>query len=92
MFKPVESEKLGYQLFDLGNKYQLRSPKGIYTGTLKQVATYAVLELGFSVEEIEIGVLEMEKHFHNGAEYGVFKRFMWTFDKEEKYGTKTVKH
>lgn len=92
MFKPVESEKTGYQLFDLGNKYQLRSARGIYTGTLKQVTTYAVLELGFSVDEIELGVLEMEKQFHNGAEYGIFKRFMWTFDKEEQNGSKTIKH
>lgn len=92
MFKPVESDYSGYQLLDLGNKYALKSARGIFEGSLKQVCTYAVLELGFTVEELEIGVMEMEKHFHNGAEYGVFKRFMWTFDKEERYGTKTVKH
>lgn len=84
MFKPLESDKLGYQLFDLGNKYALKGPKGIYQGSLRQVCAYAVQELGFSIEEIELGVLEMERHFHNAAEYGVFKGFMFTFDKEEK--------
>lgn len=82
MFQKIEKEKSGYQLYDFGNHYELHSRFGIYRGNLKQVATYAVTELGFEVDEIELGVLEMNKQFHNGAEFGIMRRFMYTFDKE----------
>lgn len=85
MFQATQTKGSGYQLVDRGNgTYQLRSPNGIFTGNLKQVVRYSVIRLGFTVKEIEIGVMEMEKHFHNAAEYGFFKRFMWSYDLEEK--------
>lgn len=82
MFQKYERDMVGYKLYDFGSHYELHFRSGIYRGNLKQVTTYAVIEHGFDVNEIEIGILEMDKHFHNGAEYGMYKRFMWTFDKE----------
>lgn len=78
MFQAVQTKQVGYKLLQKGeNTWQLRTPQGIFTGNLKQVCTYAVLEHEFTMKELEIGVLEMEKHFHNAAEYGIFKSFMW---------------
>jgi len=92
MFQSIQKSSSGYQLVDLGTgSWQIRTPKGIFTGNLRQVCTYSVLELGFTFKELEIGVIEMEKHFHNAAEFGIFKSFMWSYDlneKDPKYGTK----
>lgn len=86
MFDPVQVDAKGYQLYDLGDEWQIKSSRKTFTGTMKQVCTYAVLELGFSMEDLEIAILEMHKEFHNAAEFGMFKSFMYTFDKEEAYG------
>lgn len=77
-----DKPRFGYKLFDLGNRWQLVSPTETFSGSFDQVKNYAVLTLGFEIRELELGKEEMEKHFHNAAEYGIFKRFMWTFDKE----------
>lgn len=93
MFQSVQKSSSGYKLLDKGNGiYQMVTPKGIFTGNLRQVCTYCVLELDFQIKEIEIGVMEMEKHFHNAAEYGIFKSFMWSYDQEEKNETFNTKH
>ncbi|NJO48150.1 MAG: hypothetical protein HC840_00380 [Leptolyngbyaceae cyanobacterium RM2_2_4] len=94
MFQAIQAKSgSGYKLVDKGmGVYQLLTPKDVFTGSLKQVCTYSVLELGFSISEIELGILEMEKHFHNAAEYGIFKRFMWTYDTEEKNPNYNTKH
>jgi hypothetical protein len=93
MFQVIKQPISGYKLFDKGNGlYQLRTPKGVFTGSLKQVCNFSVIELGFDVSEIEMGVIEMEKHFHNAAEYGIFKRFMWTYDAEEQDKNYSTKH
>ena len=85
MFQLTKNNGSGYKLFDRGQGlWQIQTPTGVFSGSLKKVCTYAVIKLGFSIEELEIGVLEMEKHFHNAAEYGIFKRFMWSYDLEEK--------
>jgi hypothetical protein len=93
MFQVSKLPSSGYKLFDRGNGvYSMQTPKGIFTGSLKQVCKFSVNELGFQISEIEIGILEMEKHFHNGAEYGIFKSFMFTFDAEEKNPSYATKH
>lgn len=89
MFQEMQIKYSGYKLIDKGTGvWQIQTPKGIFTGSLKQVCNFSVIELGFKIEEIEVGVMEMEKHFHNAAEYGVFKRFMWSYDLTED----TVRH
>lgn len=81
MFQALQTKQVGYKLFDMGNgSYRMVTPKGHFTGSLRQVCTFSVIELGFEIKELEIGVLEMEKHFHNAAEYGIFKSFMWSYD------------
>jgi len=82
MFQRVEKEKSGYQLYDFGSHYELHCRSGIYRGDLKKICKYAVIDLDFDVSEIELGVMEMNKHFHNAAEFGIMRKFMFTFDNE----------
>jgi hypothetical protein len=51
----------------------------IYAGTFVQMATYAALKYGFSLDEIEFAVTEMTKHGHNGAHFGVNRGFIFSF-------------
>lgn len=93
MFQVSQKVSSGYKLLDKGNGFwQMVTPQGFFTGSLKQVVVYSVNELGFSVKELEIGVTEMEKHFHNAAEYGILKAFMWSYDQEEKNPGYSTKH
>lgn len=72
----------GYKLFkDENGNYKLVSSTGTFKGTATQVMNHAVLELGFDKEEIELGMAEMAKRLHNAAEYGMFKSFMWSYDR-----------
>jgi hypothetical protein len=82
MLQKLEIEPVkGYKLIDVGSFWEFHSAKGIYRGNFKQVCTFAVVQFGFSLDEFEIAVQEMERHFQNGAEFGVHKTFMFTFDK-----------
>lgn len=92
MFQKLErSPTKGYQLINLGSYWEFHSPTGIFSGDLKKVCTYAVHNLGFRFKELEVAVDEMEQRFHNGAEFGVFKSFMFTFE-EEKAAKFTIVH
>jgi hypothetical protein len=85
MFQMNKSFVSGYKLYDRSNGlWQMQTPNGIFSGSLRMVCKYAVLRLDFHINELEIGVLEMEKHFHNAAEYGIYKSFMWSYDLEDK--------
>lgn len=93
MFQAMQLKSSGYTLRDLGqDKWQLQSSKGVFTGSMKQVINYAVIEFDFSISELELGIIEMNEHFHNAAEYGVLKSFMWTYDTEEKNESFNTKH
>lgn len=84
MYEVNKNKQVGYKLLDLGSGlWSLQAPQSTFSGTLKQVCLYAVRKFDFEMKELEIGVLEMEKHWHNAAEYGIFKRFMWSYDIEE---------
>ena len=82
MFQKLEKDLIGYQLRDLGSSYEFHSRYGIYRGSIKDIIVYAVYNLGFKSREIILGVSEMDKNFHNCAEFGTMKRFMYTFDNE----------
>lgn len=85
MFALLENApKLGYQLYDFGSRWEIHSTTCSFKGNFDQVKTYAVANLGFSSEEILVAVEEMSKQFHNAAEFGVLKKFMFTFEKVEK--------
>lgn len=89
MFQRLErAPSKGYQLLNLGSHWELHGPSGVFRGDLKKICTFAVVELGFPFKELEIAVDEMEKQFHDGAEFGIYRHFMFTFDKEEKYSDK----
>ncbi len=93
MVQAIQLKSSGYTLRDLGqDKYQILSSRGVFTGSLRQVTAYAVIELDFPVDEIEVGLLQMNEHFHNAAEFGIMKTFMWSYDMEEKNETFNTKH
>lgn len=85
MFQSTErSPSKGYQLLNLGSHWELHGPTGIFSGDLRKICNYAVIDLGFQFKELEIAVAEMEKNFHNGAEFGIYQTFMFTFERGEE--------
>jgi hypothetical protein len=85
MFHTLErSPAKGYQLLNLGSHWELHSPTGVFKGDLKKICTYAVIKLGFPFKELEIAVDQMEKSFHNGAEFGIYQHFIFTFDQKRE--------
>jgi len=93
MFQTLErSPGKGYQLLNLGSHWELHSSRGIFKGDFKKVCTYAIVELGFPMKELETAFTEMDEHFHNAAEFGIYKSFMFTFEKEENYDKRRNVH
>ena len=93
MFESIPTDFSGYKLLHNGNGiYKLISSHGAFTGNANEVATHAVLEHGFSKEEIDLGMSVMSKRFHNAAEFGIFKSFMWSYDLEETRETFNTVH
>jgi hypothetical protein len=85
MFQAIErSAAKGYQLVNRSSYWEFIGPRGSFVGNLKQVCTFAVIEQGFLFGELQIAVEEMERALHDAAEFGVFKRFMYTYDQGEK--------
>lgn len=86
MFKSIPTDFSGYKLLNKGDGlYKLVSLQGSFSGTANQVTTYAVFEHGFSREEIELAIQEMNVGHHNAAEFGIFKLFMFAYDMKEKH-------
>lgn len=84
MFQVASQLSSGYKLIDKGNGlWQLKMPKGTYTGSWDKVVNYAVLVEEFEMKELLLGRKEMEKKFDDAAEYGIFKSFMWSYDTKE---------
>ena len=93
MFQTMDrSSTKGYNLYFLGSNWELHSPTGIFTGNLKSVCTYAVNVLGFQFKELDLAVNEMEKQFHNAAEFGIYKSFIFTFERGERSDEGTKIH
>lgn len=86
MLNYTQASVLGYKLIDNGlGVWSVTSSFGSFTGSLKEVCRHSVSKLGFSLRELEIGILEMEKNFDNVAEYGIMKTFIYSYeDKNEK--------
>jgi hypothetical protein len=80
----------GYHLCDHGTHWGITGDFGSFTGNFHQVKTYAIIELGFTESEIDVGRQEMRKNFHNGAIYGIMRRFMFTFEKVEKHAKNSI--
>ncbi len=77
----------GYDLYEITkDEWIIHIKNGdIFAGSFKKVIIHAITRLGFSMEEIEISVTEMLKYGHNGAHFGTYKSFIYTFQKEFKY-------
>lgn len=93
MFQTLNTNNSGYKLLDKGNNlWQLVTSKGVFTGSLREVCVYAVKSLDFDINEIEFSLQEMERKFHNSAEFGVFKSFIFTYDREEVNANFNISH
>lgn len=63
--------------------------KSLYSGTMREVVTFMVQRLGFDIDEIEVAIEEVGKHLkngHDGAHFGMHKRFIFTqqYNQQEK--------
>lgn len=84
MDKNLNSE--GYDLYEITKDQWVLHVKGgnIYNGTFKKLIKYAIVKLGFEMEEIELAIGEMLNKGHNGAHFGMYKTFIFSFIKEFK--------
>jgi hypothetical protein len=77
----------GYDLYEVSeDSWALHVKDGpIFVGTFRKVALHAVTRLGFKLEEIEYAAKEMIKREHNGAHFGMYRGFIFTFQREFKH-------
>jgi hypothetical protein len=75
---------LGYDLIDLGDESWVLNVRGgpIYVGTFNKVVKLAVVRLGFSLQEIEFAASTMIEKNHNAAHFGMYRGFIYTFQKD----------
>jgi hypothetical protein len=76
----ANKDLVGYKLLDCGSHFELHFKGGYFRGNWQQVKTYAMFQFDFDEYELHLGMREMLKHGHNGAEYGILCTFMWTFN------------
>lgn len=55
-------------------------------GTCLAILTYCVHTLGFEASELEYALLDLIKTDRNAAHFGTAKRFIYSFNRKEKYG------
>lgn len=74
----------GYDLYEITqNEWILKVKNGpMYVGTFKKVVKHAVTKMGFDLEEINVAVKEMIKYNHNAAHFGMYRGFIYTFQKD----------
>ena len=84
MYESNSVKKAGYVLHRVApDMWQLQADYGTFKGNLSKVLTYAVQQLGFDFIQMETAVLEMNRQDHNAAEFGVMKKFMYSFNQGE---------
>jgi len=80
-----ELNTAGYDLYEVGDLWFLHVKGGsVFSGTFYKVARHAISVLGFKATEIEEAIGEMTKNGHNGAHFGMYKGFIFSFNKEFK--------
>jgi len=85
MFTQNKQNKYTYKLLDKGNNlWSFYTPEGNFDGTLDKVCKFAVLDLGFTFSEIELALSQMDKNFHDSAEFGMYMKFMYSYDRSEQ--------
>jgi hypothetical protein len=82
----------GYNLYTLSlNSWILDDGAGhVFNGTLIEVTRYAVKELKFVVNEIEVALDDMLKKEHDGAHFGGNRTFIYSFNRKAKNVVRTA--
>lgn len=84
MYEFQSTNLMGYKLYNFGSWWEIHSPeRGKFRGTYEQVVKYSIDSLGFNEHEFRVAKEQMELQFHNASEFGIYKKFMFTF--EAKY-------
>lgn len=76
----------GYNLTEIGgNIWKIQTINGrSFTGTFLEVVLYAVIKLGFNINEIDAAVKVMVELGHDSAHFGMWTRFIFTFNMEKE--------
>lgn len=76
----------GYDLYEVTrDEWILHVKDGpIYHGTLKKIGVFAVRKMGFDIRDIDVATKEMLKNGHNAAHFGMYRGFMFSFQKNFK--------
>lgn len=84
MFEKVTSTGLDlYQPFPELNQWVVDFKNGIrYHGTFQEVVSYLVFKQGFNTHEVDDAVFIMLEKDHNAIHFGMYKTFIFSFDKE----------
>jgi len=79
-----------YELYQLNqNLYQIHSSEPYHNameGTMLAIGTYMVSQLGFKPVELEAALLDMLEQDRDAAHFGIMKTFIYSFNKDDKYG------
>lgn len=72
----------GYDLYEISKDewHMTDLDSRVYMGTFKEVVKHAVTMWGFKLSEVEIAISEMVNKGHNAAHFGVYKKFIFTFN------------
>lgn len=78
-----------YELYKINDDlYQIHSNQPYFRameGTLLAISVYMMNILGFDAYDVELAFVEMNKMDHDSTHFGIRMKFMWTFNKSEKY-------
>lgn len=55
-------------------------------GTCLAILTYCVHTLGFEANELEYALLDLIKYDRDAAHFGIARRFIYSFNRKDKYG------
>ena len=71
----------GYNLIEItSDNWCIETVNGRkFSGTFLEVAMYAVIKLGFKINEIDLAVQDMVKNGNNAAHFGMWACFIFSF-------------
>lgn len=73
------------KLYDLGNNtYRVQTHAfGLREGSLRDVCQFMVFDLDIEYSQIEFALVEMNRQRHDGADFGILGRFIFSFSTKE---------
>lgn len=79
-----------YEIYKFGEDlYQVHSTFGgnkSMEGSLLAILTHCVYNLGFDPDELQDALLDMINTEKDAANFGINRRFIYSFSRKEKYG------